>query len=125
MAEFMTQYVKENGAVDEDGRNLLSVAYKNKIGTKRSSWRIVSAEESRSTDAEFIAVSKEYRGKIEQEIFTIHDTVVKLIDEYLLKTPEGSSDDDKTVNESKVFFNKMQVVEIVGLIIIVVGFFAH
>lgn len=113
----MTQYVKEHGAVDEDGRNLLSVAYKNKIGTKRSSWRIVSAEESKSEDAECIAICAEYRAKIEQEIFTIHDTVVKLIDEFLLKNPEGSGADDRAINESKVFFNKMQVVEIVSLII--------
>jgi 14-3-3 protein epsilon len=52
-------------------RNLLSVAYKNVIGARRASWRIVSSiegkEEAKGNTTQVSAI-KAYREKIEKEL---------------------------------------------------------
>lgn len=66
MVEFMEKVAKtvdvEELTVEE--RNLLSVAYKNVIGARRASWRIISSieqkEESRGNE-ERVTIIKEYR----------------------------------------------------------------
>jgi len=49
-------------------RNLLSVAYKNVIGARRASWRIISSieqkEESKGGDDAKLALIKQYRGTV-------------------------------------------------------------
>ncbi|KAH0826837.1 hypothetical protein HID58_092537 [Brassica napus] len=68
MVEFME---KVSASVDGDEltveeRNLLSVAYKNVIGARRASWRIISSieqkEESRGND-DHVAAIRDYRGR--------------------------------------------------------------
>lgn len=51
-------------------RNLLSVAYKNVVGSKRSSWRVVSSIEQKTPDENEKKKSsiKEYRETIEEEL---------------------------------------------------------
>ncbi|ONM10719.1 14-3-3-like protein GF14 nu, partial [Zea mays] len=84
-------------------RNLLSVAYKNVIGARRASWRIISSiehkEESRKNEEHVIQI-KEYRGKIEAELSNICDGILKLIDSHLVPS--------STAAESKVFYLKMK-----------------
>ncbi|PWZ24458.1 14-3-3-like protein GF14-C [Zea mays] len=78
MVEYMEKVAKtvdvEELTVEE--RNLLSVAYKNVIGARRASWRIISSiehkEESRKNEEHVIRI-KEYRGKIEAELSNICD----------------------------------------------------
>ncbi|XP_010543865.1 PREDICTED: 14-3-3-like protein GF14 omega [Tarenaya hassleriana] len=105
MVEFME---KVAGAVDNEEltveeRNLLSVAYKNVIGARRASWRIISSieqkEESRGND-DHVSVIRDYRGKIETELSNICDGILKLLDSRLI--PAASSGD------SKVFYLKMK-----------------
>ena len=63
--------VTEGGTeLSNEERNLLSVAYKNVVGTKRSSWRVISSIEQKS-DAEKQKMAKEYREKIEEELSKI------------------------------------------------------
>ncbi|KAK8952546.1 hypothetical protein KSP39_PZI003459 [Platanthera zijinensis] len=92
---------KEELTVEE--RNLLSVAYKNVIGARRASWRIVSSieqkEESRGNE-DHVAAIKEYRGKIETELDGICKGILKLLDSHLI--PSASASD------SKVFYLKMK-----------------
>ncbi|KRX69953.1 14-3-3-like protein GF14 psi, partial [Trichinella patagoniensis] len=65
MVEFMEKVAKtvdvEELTVEE--RNLLSVAYKNVIGARRASWRIISSieqkEESRGNE-DHVAIIKDY-----------------------------------------------------------------
>ncbi|XP_052197689.1 14-3-3-like protein [Diospyros lotus] len=105
MVEFMEKVV---AAVDGDElsieeRNLLSVAYKNVIGARRASWRIISSieqkEESRGND-DHVSTIRQYRSKIESELSSICDGILKLLDSKLI----GSA----ASGDSKVFYLKMK-----------------
>jgi 14-3-3 protein epsilon len=105
MVEAMEKVAKtvdtEELTVEE--RNLLSVAYKNVIGARRASWRIISSieqkEESKGND-EHVAAIKEYRRKVESELSTTCDSILKLLDTHLIPT--------SSTGESKVFYLKMK-----------------
>jgi len=84
-------------------RNLLSVAYKNIVGAKRSSWRVISSIQAKATDKEEMA--KTYRRKIETELKSVCDEVLYLLDTYLVKDVEPTSESDA---ESAVFYLKMK-----------------
>jgi len=106
MVEFMEKVSASVGESEElsvEERNLLSVAYKNVIGARRASWRIISSieqkEESRG-NADHVASIKDYRGKIEAELSNICDGILKLLDTKLI--PAAGSGD------SKVFYLKMK-----------------
>ena len=65
----MKEVTKLKPTLNEEERNLLSVAYKNVVGSKRSSWRVISSIETKSGDSEERAkLAKEYREKIEEEL---------------------------------------------------------
>jgi hypothetical protein len=49
MAQCMKE-VAEGGMLTNEERNLLSVAYKNVVGAKRSSWRIISSIRQKKND---------------------------------------------------------------------------
>lgn len=105
MVEFMEKVAKtvevEELTVEE--RNLLSVAYKNVIGARRASWRIISSieqkEESRGNE-DHVAIIKEYRGKIETELSKICDGILNLLESNLIPSAQSP--------ESKVFYLKMK-----------------
>nr|P29308.1 RecName: Full=14-3-3-like protein [Spinacia oleracea]CAA44641.1 protein kinase C inhibitor homologue [Spinacia oleracea] len=84
-------------------RNLLSVAYKNVVGARRASWRIISSieqkEESRGNE-DHVSVIRDYRSRIEKELSDNCDGILKLLDTKLV--PAASSGD------SKVFYLKMK-----------------
>merc|ERR1711957_576577 len=84
-------------------RNLLSVAYKNAVGSRRASWRIISSVEQKESSKGNEANSghcKEYRAKVEAELQGICDTILGLLDGSLIP---GAKD-----AESKVFYHKMK-----------------
>lgn len=85
-------------------RNLLSVAYKNVIGARRASWRIVTSieqkEESKGNETQ-VALIKEYRQKIEAELAKICEDILECLDGHLIPSAESG--------ESKVFYHKMSV----------------
>ncbi|KAF8407842.1 hypothetical protein HHK36_006979 [Tetracentron sinense] len=105
MIEFMENVAKtvdvEELTVEE--RNLLSVAYKNVIGARRASWRIISSieqkEESRGNEDHVVAI-KEYRAKIEAELSKICDGILRLLESHLIPSSSAA--------ESKVFYLKMK-----------------
>lgn len=84
-------------------RNLLSVGYKNVIGARRASWRILSSieqkEEAKGNEVNARRI-KEYRHKVEAELSNICNDVMTVIDEHLIPSA--------TVGESTVFFYKMK-----------------
>ncbi|KAG4954794.1 hypothetical protein JHK87_040388 [Glycine soja] len=105
MVEFMEKVSAsaESEELTVEERNLLSVAYKNVIGARRASWRIISSieqkEESRGNE-DHVAVIRDYRSKIEAELSNICDGILKLLDTRLV--PSAASGD------SKVFYLKMK-----------------
>jgi 14-3-3 protein epsilon len=103
MVEAMKKVAQLNTELSVEERNLLSVAYKNVVGARRASWRIISSieqkEESKGNTAQAAKV-KAYRGKVEKELTDICNDVLDVIDKHLLPPAQQS--------ESKVFYYKMK-----------------
>jgi 14-3-3 protein epsilon len=86
---------------------LLSVAYKNVVGTRRASWRIISSieqkEESKGSD-KHVTIIRDYRSKIELELEKVCEDVLDVLDQSLIPKAE--------TGESKVFYHKMYVLRL-------------
>ena len=68
--------------LSNEERNLLSVAYKNVVGTRRSSWRVISSIEQKSGEESKKDLAKAYREKIEEELRKIcNEVLVRLLQE--------------------------------------------
>lgn len=101
MAKYMKTVTETGLELSNDERNLLSVAYKNVVGARRSSWRVISSIEQK-TDAEDKkrTMCGEYRSKVENELKDICNQVLKLLDSFLIHK--------STAHDSKVFYLKMK-----------------
>ncbi|KAL9099970.1 MAG: hypothetical protein Q9163_004596 [Psora crenata] len=102
-ADRLQEVAKIGGELTVDERNLLSVAYKNVVGTRRASWRIISSieqkEESKGSD-KHVGTIRDYRQKIELELEGVCQDVLDVLDESLIPKAESG--------ESKVFYHKMK-----------------
>ena len=66
MVEFLKPVLDQKGAdVSSDERNLLSVAFKNLISSKRTAWRTISAIEQNPKYTKFNEGLSAYKKKIE------------------------------------------------------------
>jgi len=103
MVENMKVVASANQELSVEERNLLSVAYKNVIGARRASWRIVTSieqkEESKGNETQ-VALIKDYRKKIEDELAKICEDILECLDKHLIPSAESG--------ESKVFYHKMK-----------------
>ena len=105
MVEYMEKVSKtvdvEELSIEEN--NLLSMDYKNVIGARRASWRIISSieqkEENRGNE-EHVTMIRDYRGKVEFELSNICDVILCILDTHLIPS--------STSGESKVFYLKMK-----------------
>eukprot|EP00484_Ammonia_sp_Unknown_P028394 CAMPEP_0197029278 /NCGR_PEP_ID=MMETSP1384-20130603/8761_1 /TAXON_ID=29189 /ORGANISM="Ammonia sp." /LENGTH=252 /DNA_ID=CAMNT_0042458415 /DNA_START=81 /DNA_END=839 /DNA_ORIENTATION=- len=101
MCKFVKKLVEmksEKGEdLDVDERNLLSVAYKNVVGSKRASWRTLSGGFDEADEA----LLEKYKKIVEDELEAICQEVLKLLTDHLCKNVEGSN------NETEVFYLKM------------------
>uniref|UniRef100_A0A146M871 14-3-3 protein beta/alpha n=1 Tax=Lygus hesperus TaxID=30085 RepID=A0A146M871_LYGHE len=101
MCAFMTEVVKatvDGPDLSFDERNLLSVAYKNAVGIRRSSWRSLAVETSQN-DA-LSDIYSHLRMRIENELETYCNEIIYLLETYLINHPQ-------TKEYSKVFYMKM------------------
>lgn len=104
MVENMKTVASADQELSVEERNLLSVAYKNVIGARRASWRIVTSieqkEESKGNETQ-VGLIKEYRQKIEAELAKICEDILEVLDKHLIPSAQSG--------ESKVFYHKMCV----------------
>mmetsp|Transcript_3999 Transcript_3999/g.9076 ORF Transcript_3999/g.9076 Transcript_3999/m.9076 type:complete len:239 (+) Transcript_3999:77-793(+) len=103
MADYMELVGKTGDELSVEERNLLSVAYKNAVGSRRAAWRIITSVENKEKskgNEEQAGFAKEYCGKVEAELQKICDTILGLLDSSLIS--KASND------ESKVFYLKMK-----------------
>ena len=77
MAAAMKQVTEKDADLSNEERNLLSVAYKNVVGARRSSWRVISSIEQKTEGSEKKqAMAKDYREKVEKELTKICEEVL-------------------------------------------------
>jgi len=100
MVEHMKKVAQTNEELTVEERNLLSVAYKNVIGARRASWRIVSSIEQKSKPDINKKDTQAYREKIELELTDICNDILALLKDFLIPTAKAA--------ESKVFYHKMK-----------------
>lgn len=80
MAAAMKQVTETGVELSNEERNLLSVAYKNVVGARRSSWRVISSIEQKTEGSERKQqMAREYREKVEKELREIcYDVLVRI-----------------------------------------------
>lgn len=101
MAKFMKEVTETGQELTNEERNLLSVAYKNVVGSRRSSWRVISSiEQKTDSDEKKHQMCTDYRDTVEKELREICQDVLSLLDKHLISNASQS--------ESKVFYLKMK-----------------
>jgi len=103
MVESMKKVAIADGELTVEERNLLSVAYKNVIGARRASWRIISSieqkEDGKGSDTK-VEMIKKYRNQVEKELRDICQDILDVLDKHLIASA--------STGESKVFYQKMK-----------------
>jgi len=99
MVDYMKKVAIMPKELSVEERNLLSVAYKNVIGSRRASWRVISSIETKS-DQDKVALITKYKTAIEIELETICNDILEIIKETLIAK--------STNDEAKVFYYKMK-----------------
>ena len=99
MAQAMKDVAKQSTELSVDERNLLSVAYKNVIGSKRASWRVISSIEQKGDSAK-MQIIKNYKDNLEEELLEICNDILSILADCLL--PHSTSE------EAKAFYLKMK-----------------
>ncbi|PHT59457.1 14-3-3 protein 7 [Capsicum baccatum] len=110
MVESMKKVAKLDAELTVEERNLLSVGYKNVIGARRASWRIMSSieqkEESKGNDNN-VKLIKGYRQKVEEELSKICHDILEIIDKHLIPS--------SAIGEATVFYYKMAFSSVAGI----------
>ncbi|XP_013777973.1 14-3-3 protein epsilon-like [Limulus polyphemus] len=103
MVEAMKKVASLDNELTVEERNLLSVAYKNVIGARRASWRIISSieqkEENKGNEGK-LEMIRQYRIKVENELRDICQDILDVLDKHLVPVAN--------TGESKVFYYKMK-----------------
>jgi len=97
MVEYMKVVAQQPQELTVEERNLLSVAYKNVIGSRRASWRVVySIQQKNDGNSE---LTQSYKLKIENELCDHCHSIIDIIQKDVLQ--------NTTSAEGKVFYHKM------------------
>eukprot|EP00326_Haptolina_ericina_P013417 CAMPEP_0181209760 /NCGR_PEP_ID=MMETSP1096-20121128/22847_1 /TAXON_ID=156174 ORGANISM="Chrysochromulina ericina, Strain CCMP281" /NCGR_SAMPLE_ID=MMETSP1096 /ASSEMBLY_ACC=CAM_ASM_000453 /LENGTH=236 /DNA_ID=CAMNT_0023300961 /DNA_START=59 /DNA_END=769 /DNA_ORIENTATION=- len=103
MVKYMKELVESSSSstLGLEERNLLSVAYKNLVGARRASLRVIGSIEAKEIEKGSAMAEKIrlYKVKVEEELENICNEILSLLDNHLLSSPDA---------ESKVFYQKMK-----------------
>jgi len=99
MINYMKAIVDTGATLTYEERDLLNIAYKNAIGSKRSAWRVISSVLQRESDEERKKLLLEYRGRIEGEMQKLCADAFSILDKVI-----ASADSD----EFRIYFHKMK-----------------
>ena len=102
MLDAMNKVVQANADLSVEERNLLSVAYKNTIGSRRTAWRALNSIEKKEEQKQSknLHLLKGYKNKIEGELNRYCNDILNLIDNQLLQKASNP--------EALVFYHKMK-----------------
>lgn len=104
MVDYVTQFSKaSDDELTIEERNILSVAFKNVVGTRRAAWRVISLIERKENKKGAVQngdKAKNYKQMIEKELTDVCQNILNLIIKDL--QPKAKSD------EGKVFLFKMK-----------------
>ena len=100
MVDFLEEVlVAKGGSVNPDERNLLSVAFKNLISSKRAACRTISAIEQNPKYSKFNTALLAYKTRIEEQLQADCQKIIDMIEARVLNTD--------CTDEAKAFFVKM------------------
>lgn len=109
MLEYIRKLLKkDNQRLSVDERNLLSVAYKNEVGSRRTAWRVLCSIETKDEskkDAQPKLLSMQ-KAQIENELYAICNEIIEFLETRLI--PGDKTGDAKTVATEQVFYLKMK-----------------
>ncbi|PAA53370.1 hypothetical protein BOX15_Mlig008321g1 [Macrostomum lignano] len=103
MVEAMKAVAMMDVELTIEERNLLSVAYKNVIGARRASWRILNSieqKEERRASSDKAELTKKFLSQVEAELKKVCEDILDVLDSHLVPSA--------TAEESKVFYYKMK-----------------
>jgi len=105
MVQFMKDYVNVNSDLGLEERNLLSVAYKNVVGARRASLRVIGSIETKEAEknGDKVGDIRSYKSRVEEELDRICDDILNLLDSSLIRKAT-----EVNQAESIVFYQKMK-----------------
>jgi 14-3-3 protein epsilon len=99
MIAYMKAIVALNAPLSFEERDLLNIAYKNAIGSKRSAWRVISSVLQRESDEDKKNTLGELRAKVEDEMSKLCNDAFSVLDK-VISSAEAE--------EFKIYFYKMK-----------------
>ena len=106
MVDYVNQFTKMESELSVEERNILSVAYKNVVGSRRASLRVINSLEQKETkkgkedSLKNVERIQTYKKDIEAELRKLCSEILKLLDEHLI--PKGKGE------ETQIFYLKMK-----------------
>lgn len=121
MLELMKTLITEHSQeLSVEERNLLSVAYKNSVGPRRSAWRVLVSLENKeeSKPQAHTNLLKEYKAKVEKELESICTEIINFLETKLIpgaqkakaaiSNPGVNNKDWIALAETEIFYLKMK-----------------
>ena len=88
MVEYASEFAKAGGEeLTLEERNILSVAFKNVVGTRRAAWRVLSSiekKENNKGNATNVEKVKHYKTQIEEELTRVCQDILVLLEQHLI-----------------------------------------
>lgn len=105
MVEYATAFSKkESKELSLEERNILSVAYKNVVGSRRAAWRVLNSieqkESKKEKGKENAEKVKQYKSQIEEELLKLCREILDLLSKHLIPNSKEP--------EANVFYYKME-----------------